>query len=232
MSDQAERTNVGAIIESLRTRAEQAEAERDEARAERDKLAAQLRGAEGVRYAALMRLGTAHKTIARLNRRAQEAERIALHAMRVGLHEAEGLRALVVYWRREAKRRLVAPPIPIKAAKLTCRSTHHAGCDCHEARRDALIASLTAERDEARAALAYESETAELSWVSIVERAAKANAEFALGRYRAGNLVEGDESSEDWRCDGCGAHEWDEHNDCVRRCRSCGARMAELVKPA
>lgn len=45
----------------------------------------------------------AYKTISRLNRRAQEAEKVALRAMRVGLDVAEGLRSLVSYWRREAR---------------------------------------------------------------------------------------------------------------------------------
>lgn len=30
----------------------------------------------------------------------------------------------------------------------TCGTTHYTGCACHEARRDALVAQLTAERDE------------------------------------------------------------------------------------
>jgi hypothetical protein len=146
--------------------------------------------------AAVMRIerDIAYKTIARLNRRAQEAERLALRAMRAGLHEAEGMRALVVYWRREAKRRLAAPPVPIKVDKpaATCRSTHHAGCACHEARRDALVAQLTAERDALYQAL-YQ---------------LTANAELVLSRYRTGALVEEPEDSGDSDGgDGCACHE-------------------------
>lgn len=55
----------------------------------------------------------AYKTIGKLNRRAQQAERLALHAMRVGLHEAEGMRALVHHWRRRAQERLLSAT-PIK----------------------------------------------------------------------------------------------------------------------
>lgn len=47
----------------------------------------------------------AWRTIARLNRRAQEAERIANRALRVGLDVAEGMRAIADYWRRTARSR-------------------------------------------------------------------------------------------------------------------------------
>lgn len=199
---EAERNKLGdeavdrlMLISTLRADLAAAIAERDEARALKVPPSCDELDMAHM-DAAVMRIerDIAYKTIARLNRRAQEAERLALRAMRVGLHEAEGMRALVVYWRREAKSRLVAPPVPIKTDKpaATCRSTHHAGCACHEARRDALVAQLTAERDALYQAL-YQ---------------LTANAELVLSRYRTGALVEEPEDSGDSDGgDGCACHE-------------------------
>lgn len=62
-------------IAALRARAEAAEAERD----------------------------LAHKTISRLNRRAQEAERIALRALRMGLDVVESMRSIAQHWQHVAR---------------------------------------------------------------------------------------------------------------------------------
>lgn len=92
-----------------------AETERDEARDQRDGSFEDVTSLNGCLERATARADkaeaerdAAYKTISRLNRRAQEAERIALHAMRVGLDVAHGMRAIADHWRRAARERFRA----------------------------------------------------------------------------------------------------------------------------
>lgn len=106
--DEANEQNAANAREcgGLLARLQAVEAERDEARALKvPPTCDELDMAHMDAAVARIERDIAYKTISRLNRRAQEAERMALHAMRVGLDAAEGLRSLVHYWRREAQAR-------------------------------------------------------------------------------------------------------------------------------